>query len=110
MISQEREDEISVEELKARLGGKAHVFVLDVREPAEYAICNIGGTLIPLGTLPLRLGELNREDEIAVVCHHGNRSRLAVDFLKRNGFEKAKNVAGGLEAWAQRIDRTMRRY
>ena len=105
-----RDDEITVEELKRRLDEGDRLVVLDVREPAEYALCNIGGTLIPLGSLPLRLNELNPAHEFVVLCHHGNRSRAAVDYLKKHGFQTVKNVTGGIEAWAQRIDRTMRRY
>lgn len=103
-------DEMSVEELKRRLHGAENICLLDVREPSEYSICNIGGTLIPLGVLPMRVNELNPADEIAVICHHGNRSRFAVNFLKQHGFRCVRNVTGGIEAWAQRIDRTMRRY
>ncbi len=105
-----RDDEISVTELKQKLDRNEAVTILDVREPAEFKICNIGGTLIPIGVLPLRLGELDPNAEIAVVCHHGNRSRWAVDFLRQRGFSKARNVTGGVEAWAQQVDPAMPRY
>ncbi len=103
-------EDLSVEELKSRLDAANPPTVLDVREVEEYRICNIGGMLIPLGVLPLRVGELDPAREYAVICHHGNRSRWATAFLKERGFTKVKNVAGGVEAWAQRIDPSMRRY
>ncbi len=103
-------DDMSVEELKDRLAGADPPIVLDVREVEEHRICNIGGILIPLGVLPLRTGELNPGREIAVICHHGNRSRWAAAFLLQRGFTRVKNVAGGIDAWAQRIDPSMRRY
>lgn len=105
-----RDDEISVEELKRRLNANDPITIVDVREPFEYRICNIGGLLIPMGSLPSKLDALKSSDEIAVICHHGNRSRRAVDFLKNRGFERARNVVGGIEAWADRIDPTMARY
>jgi len=105
-----REDEISVTELKRKLDRNEPVTVLDVREPAEFKICNIGGTLIPLNSLPSRLDDLDPGAEIVVICHHGNRSRWAVDFLHQRGFTRAKNVTGGVEAWAREVDPTMARY
>ncbi len=105
-----RNDEISVTELKEKLDRGEPVTILDVREPSEFKICNIGGTLIPLGVLPLRLNELDPAADIAVLCHHGNRSRWAVDFLRQRGFGRACNVTGGVEAWAQLIDPSMTRY
>jgi rhodanese-related sulfurtransferase len=105
-----RDDDISVEDLNRRRTEQRPIVVLDVREPSEYDICNIGGTLIPLGALPSRVSELNPADEIAVICHHGNRSRVAVSFLQQRGFKNVRNVTGGIEAWAKRIDPTMRRY
>ena len=105
-----RNDEISVEELHRRRTAGEEITVLDVREPLEYGICNIGGVLIPLGSLPHRLESLDPSQEIAVVCHHGNRSRIAVDFLRSRGFTHAKNVVGGVAAWADRVDPSMPRY
>ncbi len=105
-----RDDELSVNELKGKLDRKQPITVLDVREPSEFQICNIGGLLIPLGVLPLRLNELDPESEIAVICHHGNRSRWAVDFLHQRGYSRAKNVTGGIEAWANSVDPSLRRY
>lgn len=104
------EGEISVEELKSRLDRGERPFLLDVREPREYAICNLGGVLIPQGELPGRLGELDPSKEIIVYCRTGRRSAAAVALLKRAGFKNPRNLAGGVAAWAGRIDPSMPRY
>ena len=101
---------ISVEELAQRLNRKEKILVLDVREPFEYQYANIGGMLIPLGELQDRLDTIGKEEEIAVVCHHGNRSARAVQFMLRSGFRHVKNVTGGIDAWSQRVDTAVRRY
>jgi rhodanese-related sulfurtransferase len=102
--------EMSVKQLKDRLEAGDELFLLDVREPFEHAIANLKGILIPLGELPSRFEELDKEREIIVYCHHGNRSRHAVEFLQRQGFRSVKNLAGGIEAWATEIDPKMPRY
>jgi molybdopterin/thiamine biosynthesis adenylyltransferase/rhodanese-related sulfurtransferase len=102
--------EIQVEELKRRLDAKEDVFVLDVREPHEYQICNIGGHLIPLGDLPGRVNELDSSREIVAHCRSGVRSAKAVDFLQQAGFKKVHNLVGGILAWADRIDPKMPKY
>src|SRR5205814_7747406 len=84
--------EIQVEELKRRLDAKEDVFVLDVREPHEYQICNIGGHLIPLNDLPKRVSELDSSREIVVHCKMGGRSAKAVAFLQQAGFNKVHNL------------------
>ncbi|HYQ87524.1 MAG TPA: molybdopterin-synthase adenylyltransferase MoeB [Bacteroidota bacterium] len=102
--------EITPEALKARLDGGEDIFILDVREPHEYQLANLGGRLIPLSALPGRLTELDATREIIVHCKLGGRSAKAVDLLRKAGFSNVKNLSGGIDAWAQRIDRTMRRY
>jgi sulfur-carrier protein adenylyltransferase/sulfurtransferase len=102
--------EIQVEELKRRLDAKEDLFVLDVREPHEYQICNIGGYLIPLNDLPNRVHELDSSREIAVHCKMGGRSAKAVAFLQQSGFTKVRNVAGGITAWAERVDPKVPKY
>ena len=104
--------EITVEELKQRLDAKEEIFILDVREPHEYKICNINGHLIPLGDLPKRLQELDaaKDKELVVHCHKGGRSARAVAFLQQAGFKKAKNLKGGILAWADRIDPKVPKY
>ena len=102
--------EIQVEELKRRLDAGDDLFVLDVREPHEYQICNINGHLIPLGDLPKRVHELDSSREIVAHCRSGVRSGKAVVFLQQAGFKKVHNLAGGILAWADRVDPKMPKY
>src|SRR6202051_1730303 len=102
--------EIQVEELKRRLDAKEDIFVLDVREAHEYQICNIGGHLIPLNDLPKRVNELDSSRDIVVHCKMGGRSAKAVEFLRQAGLKKVTNLAGGTNAWAERVDPQGRRY
>jgi adenylyltransferase/sulfurtransferase len=102
--------DIQVEELKRRLDAGEDIYVLDVREPHEYQICNIGGHLIPLGDLPKRVSELDSSQEIVAHCRSGARSAKAVDFLRQAGFRKVHNLTGGILAWADRIDPKMPKY
>jgi molybdopterin/thiamine biosynthesis adenylyltransferase/rhodanese-related sulfurtransferase len=102
--------EIQVEELKRRLDAGEDLLLVDVREPHEYQICNLGGVLIPLSDLPRRVHELDSSREMVVHCRTGPRSARAVAFLRQAGFGKAKNLAGGVRAWAERIDPRMPRY
>ena len=102
--------EIQVEELKRRLDQGENIFVLDVREPHEYQISNIGGYLIPLGDLPKRVNELDTSREIVAHCRSGVRSAKAVNFLQQAGFKKVTNLAGGILAWADRVDPKMPKY
>ena len=103
--------EITVEELKRRRDAGAPLVLLDVREPQEYEIARIGGArLIPLGELPDRLAELNEDAELVVHCHSGMRSARAVQFLRQHGFNKAVNLAGGIDAWSERIDPSVPQY
>ncbi len=102
--------EIQVEDLKRRLDAKEDLFVLDVREPHEYQICNLGGHLIPLNDLPKRVNELDFSREIVVHCKMGGRSAKAVEFLRQSGFKKVHNLAGGINAWAERVDPKVPKY
>ena len=102
--------EMTVEELKRRLDAKDDLFVLDVREPHEYLICNLSGHLIPLGDLPKRVHELDSSREIVAHCRSGVRSAKAVDFLRQAGFKKVHNLQGGILAWADKIDPKMPKY
>lgn len=101
---------ISVEELKQRRDAGEDVFVLDVREPHEYQICNIQGHLIPLNDLPKRVHELDSSREIVAHCRSGARSAKAVEFLRQSGFTKVRNLTGGILAWADKIDPSMPKY
>jgi len=102
--------EITVEELKQRRDAGEEIFLLDVREPSEYQICNLGGHLIPLHDLPRRVHELDSSREIVAHCKLGGRSAKAVEFLRQAGFHKVKNLKGGIHAWADRVEPTMPKY
>ena len=102
--------EIQPIELKARLDAGDDIFILDVREPHEYQICNLGGHLIPLGDLPARMNELDSSHEIVAHCRSGVRSAKAVTLLRQAGFGKVKNLAGGILAWADKVDPTVPKY
>ena len=102
--------EISVHELHDLVSANAEVFILDVRNPDEYALCNLKGHLIPMGELPNRFNELNPDAYIVVHCHAGGRSRRATEFLKDKGFKQVFNLRGGITAWANEIDSSMPKY
>jgi adenylyltransferase/sulfurtransferase len=102
--------EIQPEELKARLDAGDDIFILDVREPHEYQICNLNGYLIPLGELPKRAHELDSSREIVAHCRSGVRSAKAVTFLQQAGFRKVKNLAGGILAWSDKVDSSVPKY
>jgi len=109
----ERENEvpeITVRELKERLDRGEDIKVLDVREPHEYQVANIGAPLIPLNELPERMHELNQNDEIAVHCKTGGRSARAVKLLRDAGFTNVYNVKGGITAWSEEIDPSVPKY
>ena len=102
--------EISVQALKARMDRKEKLVLVDVREPKEYAIARIeGSTLIPLGTLSGRLGELDKGAKLVVHCKSGGRSAKAVALLREKGYD-AVNLAGGIDAWSVSIDSSVPRY
>ena len=101
---------ITAEELKQLRDSGKEPFLLDVREPHEYQICNLGGHLIPLNDLPKRVNELDSSREIVVHCKMGGRSAKAVDFLRQSGFTKVKNLTGGINAWAEKVDPKVPKY
>ena len=102
--------EITPRELKARLDRGEDLFILDVREPHEYQICNLRGQLIPLGELPRRVHELDSSREIVAHCRSGKRSAEAVDFLRKAGFRKILNLKGGILAWSDEVDASVPKY
>ena len=102
--------QIKVTDLKKRLDAGEDLFILDVREPFEYQIANIGGTLIPLGQVPQRLGEIDRNREIVVQCKSGGRSQRIAEYLKQSGYSNVANLAGGILAWSDQIDPSVRKY
>src|SRR3990167_3049193 len=99
-------DEITVQELVLMIAQKTDFLLLDVREPFEYDICNLSGKLIPLSTLSSRLQELDPQQLIIVHCTTGGRGRKAAALLKQRGFH-AKNLEGGILAWAKEVDSTL---
>ena len=106
-----RVPEISVEDLKAMRERGDRFVLVDVREAHEWPIADLPDSVkIPLGTLPQNLGKLSKDDEIVVYCRSGARSGNAVQFLQRSGYGKAKNLAGGINRWAERIDPTLAKY
>jgi molybdopterin/thiamine biosynthesis adenylyltransferase/rhodanese-related sulfurtransferase len=102
--------EITPRELKARLDRGDNLFILDVREPHEYQICNIGGYLIPLGDLSKRVNELDSSREIVAHCRSGKRSAEASEFLRQSGFRKVLNLKGGILAWSDEVDPSVPKY
>jgi sulfur-carrier protein adenylyltransferase/sulfurtransferase len=102
--------EITPRDLKVRLDRGDDLFILDVREPHEFQICNINGHLIPLGELTRRVHELDSSREIVALCRSGKRSADAVRFLKQTGFRKIWNLKGGILAWSDEVDPSMPKY
>lgn len=85
--------------------------ILDVRESWEIELSAIEGSIyIPLGLLPMRVGELPKDRPLVVLCHHGFRSAQATAWLRNQGFDTAMNLSGGIDAWARRIDPSLKVY
>ncbi len=102
---------VTVEDLKKEMDRGEKLVILDVREPHEIEISSLPGSVrIPLGSLRENLNRLSTADEIVVHCRTGVRSARAVELLRQAGFRKARNLAGGIDRWAQVIDPTIARY
>ncbi len=103
--------EITPEELRSKLESGEDIILIDVREPHEWEINRIyGSRLIPLSKLPEKVNELDQTREIIFYCKMGGRSARAVQFLRELGFTRVKNLAGGIDAWIEKIDPSMPRY
>ncbi|MGD0912802.1 MAG: molybdopterin-synthase adenylyltransferase MoeB [Terracidiphilus sp.] len=102
--------QITPVELKRRIDAGEDVFILDVREPFEYQIANIGGKLIPQNDVPQRLAEIDRDREIIVHCKSGGRSQRIAEFLVQNGYPRVINLAGGILAWSDQVDPKLPKY
>jgi sulfur-carrier protein adenylyltransferase/sulfurtransferase len=103
--------EITAVDLKKKLDAGDTPFILDVREPNEYQINRIpGSVLIPLGELPRRYQELPKDREIVTQCKVGARSAKAQDFLKSVGFTRVKNLRGGIVEWISNVDPSQMKY
>jgi sulfur-carrier protein adenylyltransferase/sulfurtransferase len=102
--------QITVKELKRRIDAGEDVQLIDVREPYEFQIAQIGGKLIPQNDVPQRLAEIDREREVVVHCRSGARSQRIAEFLKQSGYPRVVNVAGGILAWSDEIDPRVQKY
>ncbi|MDX5438359.1 MAG: rhodanese [Pontibacter sp.] len=104
-------DEITAPELKTRLAHSSNIQLVDVREPEEFEICNLGGELIPLGELAKQSARIRRDIPVVVICHHGFRSAQAINYLtQRLGYDNLLNLKGGIHAWATQVDPSMATY
>ena len=105
--------QITSKELADWIGdpNRADPVLIDVREPWEYELCHIDGSLpMPMGSVPARLSELDAESEFVLICHHGGRSAQVGVFLEHQGFRNIINLAGGVAGWAAQVDPGMPRY
>ncbi|MDD5320977.1 MAG: rhodanese-like domain-containing protein [Methylococcales bacterium] len=103
--------QLSATELKNIIQQNEKLFLLDVREPDEFQYARIAGSvLIPLNQIPQRLSELDLEQEIVVICHHGMRSQQAAAYLVHSGFKNVANLTGGIDAWSCVCDSSVARY
>ena len=100
------ECEITPEDVKDKLDAGEEFTLVDVREPWEFETAHIDGAkLMPMGDVPARAHqELDPEDHIVVICHHGVRSMNVTAWLRQQGFEKAQTMRGGIDAWSRRVD------
>jgi rhodanese-related sulfurtransferase len=98
--------EITPEDVKAKLDRGEAFTLLDVREPWEFEVARISAAkLMPMGDVPGRAHqELDPDEDIVVVCHHGVRSMNVTGWLRQQGFEKARSMQGGIDAWSRRVD------
>jgi rhodanese-related sulfurtransferase len=98
--------EITPEEVKSKLDQGEGLMLLDVREPWEFETAHMDGAkLVPMGDIPSRAHqELDPEDHIVVICHHGVRSMNVTAWLRQQGFEKAQSMRGGIDAWSRQVD------
>jgi rhodanese-related sulfurtransferase len=103
--------EITPAEAKRRLDGGEKLLLVDVREPWEFEICRIDGAkLIPMGSIPANLQALDTDEDVICYCHHGMRSFDVAVWLRAQGVESAKSLAGGIERWSTEIDPQVPRY
>jgi sulfur-carrier protein adenylyltransferase/sulfurtransferase len=102
--------QITVQELKRRIDAGEDVQLIDVREPYEFQIAQIGGKLIPQNDVPQRLAEIDRNREVIVHCRSGARSQRIAEFLVQSGYLKVANLAGGILAWSDEIDPKVQKY
>ncbi len=105
------QDDLTVQQLDERRRRGDDFVLMDVRQPEEWRIAHVeGAVLVPLATLPARAHEFDRDREIVLMCHHGGRSQQALQFLRRQGFTRLKNLSGGIDAWSLKVDPSVPRY
>jgi len=103
--------EITPAEMKERLGRGENFLLVDVREPWEHELCHIDGAkLIPMGSIPQNLQALDVDEDVVCYCHHGMRSMDVAVWLRGQGVQRAKSLAGGIERWSLEIDPRVPRY
>jgi rhodanese-related sulfurtransferase len=104
--------EITPEEVKRKFDQREEFTLIDVREPWEFEVAHMAGAkLVPMGDIPTRAHqELDPEDHIVVVCHHGVRSMNVTAWLRQQGFEKTQSMRGGIDAWSRQIDANVATY
>ena len=103
--------QVAPKELKARMDAGEDLFLLDVREPHEREICNIGGELIPKDTVAQNLERIPKDREVVVYCRSGGRSDwIARELVGRHGYTKVSNLAGGMLRWSDDVDPSFKKY
>lgn len=102
--------QISPRMLKQRLDAGDTPYILDVREPFEYQIANLGATLIPMNEIPVRINEIPRDRPVVVHCKAGMRSQRVAEFLAEAGYTQVENLAGGILAWSSEVDPSVPTY
>ena len=106
-------DDLQIEprEVKRRLDAGESLLLVDVREPWEHDICRLpGAKLVPLGSVASNLAVFEQADEVVIYCHHGLRSLDAAVWLRQQGIEGARSMAGGIERWSREVDPSVPRY
>jgi rhodanese-related sulfurtransferase len=103
--------QLEAKDLQSMLGDQQPPMVLDVREPWELKVCTLPNiTHIPMRDIHARIGELDKQKRIVVLCHHGVRSQFVANFLAQQGYAHIFNLRGGIDAWAKTIDPAMATY
>ena len=103
--------DITPSDFQQKVAGGDTLTLLDIREPWEIELARVDGAVhIPMGEIPGRLGELDRDRPVVVMCHHGVRSRQVALFLEQNGFQQVLNLAGGIDAWSVEVDPDVASY
>ncbi|WP_392565950.1 rhodanese-like domain-containing protein [Utexia brackfieldae] len=113
MLKQDEIESITVQALNHRIEQGDNLMLLDVREPHEVELCRLPDAVhIPMNLIPNYLDQIPDDIDIIVYCHHGIRSYTVVKYLQQTGFESAHlfNLEGGIDEWAKKIDKMMRRY